>query len=125
MDRINKPYFPLLFLIVLMLVFSCQSGTSDPKENDIVQRIEQIDVRKARNIEQAIRFALQNSGRINDTVRLRLDTLVNIIYQKNDYRPLWSHEETLLITADSLINFVESAKAVSYKHLTLPTILRV
>jgi hypothetical protein len=110
MDRINKPNFPLLFLIVFVLLYACQSGDSSPKENDIVQRIEQIDVRKARNIEQAVRYALQNSGRINDTVRLRLDTLLNTIYQKNEYRPLWSHEETLLSMADSLINFVEGAK---------------
>ena len=110
MDRINKPNFPLLFLIVFVLLYACQSGDSSPKENDIVQRIEQIDVRKARNIEQAVRYALQNSGRINDTVRLRLDTLLNTIYQKNEYRPLWSDEETLLSMADSLINFVEGAK---------------
>ncbi len=110
MDRINKPNFPLLFLIVFVLVYACQSEAPNPKEKDIVIKIEQIDVRKARNIEQAIRFALQNNGRINDTVRLRLDTLVNTIYQKNDYRPIWSHEEALLSTADSLIIFVESAK---------------
>lgn len=109
MDRIAKPYLPLLLLIVLVIA-ACESSPSGPKEQDIVEKIEQIDVRKAKNIEQAIRYAIQNSGRINDTVRLRLDTLVDKIYQQNSYKALWSQEETLSPLGDSLISFVESSK---------------
>lgn len=109
MDRIVKPYLPLLLLIILV-VYSCESISTESKEKDIVEKIEQIDIRKSKNIEQAVRFAIQNSGRINDTVRLRLDTLVDLIYQKNNYQPIWSKEESLFPIGDSLISFVEGSR---------------
>ena len=42
MARINKCYPPLIFLLVLL--HACQSDGPEPKETDIVQKIEQIDV---------------------------------------------------------------------------------
>jgi L,D-transpeptidase YcbB len=111
MSRITRPYPLICFAIALFLVYACQDGDApDPKEKDIVERIEQIDVRKARNIEEAIRFALQNNGRISDTVRLRVDSLVSLIYSTRNHAPLWSREESLLPVADSLIDFIENSK---------------
>jgi len=111
MTRFPKSYPLLYFAVAIILVCSCQEpGASNPKDKDIVERVEQIDVRKAKNIEEILRFALQNNGRINDTVRLRIDTIVNTIYSTRNNVPLWSREEVLLPQADSLIEFIERSK---------------
>ena len=97
--------------MALVIVLSCGDvNTPDPKAKDIVEIPEQIDIRKAKNIEEAIGFALQNAGKINDTLRLRLDSLVDIVYKQNSYKPIWSQEEKLTALADSLVSFVENSK---------------
>lgn len=111
MTRINSPISPLLFITALVLLYACEEQAApDPKEKDIVEKVEVIDIRKAKNIEQSLQFTIQNNGRINDTVLLKLDSLLNVIYQKNNYQPFWSREELLHPLGDSLIDFIESCK---------------
>lgn len=111
MTRINCPFPPVIFIMALVLIYACEEQKApDPKEKDIVEVVEQIDIRKAKNIEQALQFAMQNHGRINDTVLLKLDTLLNSVYRKNEYRPFWSENETLNPLADSLISYIENCK---------------
>ena len=53
MTRINSPISPLLFITALVLLYACEEQAApDPKEKDIVEKVEVIDIRKAKNIEQ-------------------------------------------------------------------------
>lgn len=111
MSRIQPQVPSIIFLFFLVFVIACQEQEApNPKEKDIVEKPEQIDIRKSRNIESAIRYALQHNGRISDSLRLRLDTLVGSIYEKGNYRPLWSNEEKFSALADSLLRFIEDCR---------------
>jgi murein L,D-transpeptidase YcbB/YkuD len=100
------------FLIVLFGsgLFSCNTAPEKPKEKDIVEIPEQIDIRVTRNIKKNLEFTLANKGRLSDTVLLSMDSVVNRLYSGYDYKPLWSRQENWLPEADSLFSFIEHSK---------------
>lgn len=110
MNRMIKPY--LIFVSLLWAVFSaCNSEVkSAPGEADIVLEPEKIDVHITRNINQSLQFALENQGKLNDTILLKMDTMADALYLKNEYKPIWSREAAFLPLADSLLNFIENCK---------------
>jgi murein L,D-transpeptidase YcbB/YkuD len=111
MSRFKSSFPGILLPVLFLLLLSCQqSEAPDPKEKDIVEKPEQIDVRKAKNIEEALLYAIQNNGRINDTVLLRLDTMLLTVYKERRFSPLWSKDELISPLADSLIDFIEHSK---------------
>lgn len=105
----TKSHFSVTLFLVAILLTAC-GDSNDPRDSDLVKQPEKIDFRKARNIEESLRYSLQNSGRINDTVRLRLDTLVYQIYSEARFQANWSREEHFLPLADSMLVFIERSK---------------
>jgi|ADGO01.1.fsa_nt_gi hypothetical protein len=104
-----NPGLCCLCLSVALFVAACQS-TEKPKEVDIVNMPEQFEVRVSRNIKSALEYLLSNKGRINDSVVLAKDSIVNIIYSRNNYSPLWSRNEKWAPLGDSLYKFIEHSK---------------
>lgn len=115
-DEFPKPmnvsgiFFPFLGIIFYAALFSCKTPPEKPKEKDIVEIPEQIDIRVQRNIRKNIEFILANKGRLSDTVLMKMDSLVDRLYSKNDFRPLWSKQEKWLPEADSLFQFIADSK---------------
>jgi murein L,D-transpeptidase YcbB/YkuD len=108
--NVLKIIIQLSAIFCIFLFFSCESPPEKPKEKDIVEIPEEINLRVKRNIRKNIEFILANKGRLSDTVLLRMDTLVNTLYSKNEFHPLWSKQENWLPEADSLFNFIEASK---------------
>ncbi len=99
------------FLMFCLFIFSCSDNTTPaPKEKDIVEKPERFEVRVSANIKTALAFMLDNKGRLNDTVLLAEDTLVNRIYQQREHQPVWCAQETWLNTGNALFNFIEHSK---------------
>src|SRR5687768_8440758 len=92
----------LIVLLFGSFLFSCNTAPEKPKEKDIVEIPEQIDIRVARNIRKNLEFIVANKGRLNDTVLLSMDSVVNILYSGHENKPLWSRQENWLPKADSL-----------------------
>jgi murein L,D-transpeptidase YcbB/YkuD len=109
--NVSTIFFPFFGMVFLSCLFSCNPPPEKPKATDIVEIPEQIDVRVKRNIRKNMEFALANKGRLSDTVLLKMDTLVNTLYTKNDFQPLWSSQESWLPEADSLFQFIEFSKS--------------
>jgi murein L,D-transpeptidase YcbB/YkuD len=109
--NVSTIFFPFFGIVFLSCLFSCNTLPEKPKATDIVEIPEQIDVRVKRNIRKNMEFALANKGRLSDTVLLRMDTLVNTLYAKNDFEPIWSRQESWLPEADSLFQFIEFSKS--------------
>lgn len=99
-------YCVLMFSLFLM---ACGNETPPP-EKDIVEKPERFEVRVSHNIKTALAFMLDNKGRLNDTVRFALDTLVNEVYRQRDNQPVWCAQETWLSSGEALYAFIERSK---------------
>jgi murein L,D-transpeptidase YcbB/YkuD len=102
-------------LLILVLFFLACHGRGKtpvkptpekPKEKDIVEQPEALEVRIGRNINSALEFILVNDGTLNDSIQLGQDTVVNTFYQKRNYEPVWCTQEKWLPLCDSLIDFI-------------------
>ncbi|MGZ5134744.1 MAG: L,D-transpeptidase family protein [Flavitalea sp.] len=103
-------FFPVLILFFSSAFFSCDNPPEKPEEKDIVQIPEQLDIRVRKNIEKNLEFTLANKGRLLDTVLLSMDSMINTLYYRNNFKPIWSMQENWMPQADSLFTFIEHAK---------------
>ena len=103
-------FLPLFLTVFLSALFSCTPVPEKPKEKDIVEVPEQLDIRITRNIKKNLQFVLANKGRLSDTVLLSMDSVIGSLYSVNDYKPLWSQQDHWLSEADSLYSFIEHSK---------------
>ncbi len=105
-------FFTSLFFLVFF--FSCKSkdapeGYRDQKE--IIETPEKMDEEVAKNVKEILQYALDNNGKINDSIRLSLTGILDSFYHKNNYVNIWSKNEEWEPLADSLYNFIESSAA--------------
>jgi L,D-transpeptidase YcbB len=100
------------FVLMVSLVFvGCHAAEKEkPKEKDIVETPERFEIGLTRNIKTALAFIMSNKGRLNDTVVVVADTLVNKLYEKKDFAPIWCGLQTWLPAGDSLFSFIEHAR---------------
>lgn len=98
----------ILFMTVMVFA-SCQQKHS-AKEKEIVETPGEMNARVSDNIKAVILFALDNKGKINDSIRLKLPALIQACYIKNSYQRIWSDHKSFLGRADSLLNFIQHAR---------------
>lgn len=109
MPKISLPFFLVPFLLSLLVVFSCKEAEKPP-EVDIVSSPEKLDESASDNIRRSLKFALANKGDIGDSTMLFATGVLDIVYEKNEYNPIWSTTELWKPLADSLYHFIEHSK---------------
>ncbi len=109
MHRNKYPYYDLAVLVILVFFFSCNNADSS-KDKQIVSNRGQMDKRAAENIKAAMNFAVNNNGKIDDSIRLSFAGIVNEFYSSTGYAPIWSKEEKWQPLADSLYRFIANAE---------------
>ena len=103
--------FSLLMLLIFLIGFAaCKSKAPAPPEEVIVEKPELLDDRIAGNLKKTLAFALENKGRVNDTILLRRDSLVSEVYKLNNHKPYWSRSGKWVALADSTFYFIEHCK---------------
>lgn len=112
---INSGLLWCLFIVALSFV-ACRGRVKTagipekPKEKDIVEKPEALSVSVVRNIQTSLEFIIASNGVLNDSMVLAKDSLVNEIYQKRNFEPVWSNQEKWLPLSDSLFEFLGHAK---------------
>jgi L,D-transpeptidase YcbB len=112
---INSGLLSCLFFVALSFVACHGRGKAaekpeKPKEKDIVTKPEALPVSVATNIQTSLEFILASNGVLNDSMVLAKDSLVNEIYQKRNFEPVWSNQEKWLPLSDSLFEFLGHAR---------------
>lgn len=112
---INSGLLCCLFFVALSFVACHGRGKTaekpeKPKEKDIVTQPEALSVSVVRNIQTSLEFILASNGVLNDSMVLAKDSLVNEIYQKRNFEPVWSNQEKWLPLSDSLFEFLGHAR---------------
>lgn len=104
----KKIFFSAGAVFVLFLVIvSCNNA---PSSSDMVSKPEQMNVTVAARLEEYLAHAQADSGRVNDSVRLRQPAMVNLMYEKRNRKPLWSDKENWQLAGQQLMAYIDSAR---------------
>lgn len=93
----------------MLLSLAC-NNSKRPPASDIVSSPEELGPKVIDNIHQLLDYAKENKGDMGDSVFLRNDSLVRIVYEKNFFPIFWSNKEQWKPYGDSLLSLVENAK---------------
>lgn len=110
MFKLIKANLVFALFTSLLFLFSCKSKHA-ATEKQIVATPEEMDTKVTENIKAVLQYALDNNGKINDSIKLRVAAIVDSFYHKNDYVNIWSKKEKWEPLADSLYNFIENSEA--------------
>ena len=91
-------------------MLSCKSKHA-ATETQIVATPEEMDTKVTENSKEVLQYALDNNGKINDSIKLNLTAIVDSFYRNNNYTNIWSKNEKWEPLADSLYNFIEGSEA--------------
>jgi L,D-transpeptidase YcbB len=97
-------------LIFLLVIISCKSKHA-ATEKEIVATPEEMDAKVTENVKEVLQYALDNNGKINDSIKLNLTPIVDSFYQRNNYINIWSTAENWQPLADSFYSFIEGSEA--------------
>ena len=104
-------YIPcIIFSSLILVLASCKTKVKLPPEKDIVTTPEQLDEKIPEHIKTYIENAKDDSGHIGDSVFIEYTPSVNDLYERNEYKSLWSHRENFTPLGDSLILFIKEAR---------------
>ncbi len=106
----QKTHSPIFLCIVCWIFFISCNGVAKPGEKKIVADPDRMDKETSESIKQALAFAVQHDGVIDDSIHLKLISLVYDYYTNNDYENIWSHREIWNPLTDTLLNFIQNGE---------------
>lgn len=109
MNRQKIPSLIFFYSLCLVFIVSCNNGTGI-NDRKIVEDPEKMDKATSKSIQQSISFALENKGKLDDSIHLKMIDLVSGFYKKNEYGSIWSHDEKWIPLADTLLEFIKNAE---------------
>lgn len=101
--------FRLLLIVLISLFISC-NNTPPPPATDIASTPEELEKKMPDIVQTAIKYAVQNEGRMDDSTILHSPKLVWQAYEKKGFAPYWSKRESWLPLADTMFRFIREAK---------------
>jgi Uncharacterized protein conserved in bacteria len=96
-------------IVIGILSPSCKTKHAADKPQ-IIEKPAEMDVHVNENIEAVLKYASDNNGKINDSIRLNVLPIVVSFYRGTDYKNVWSRNEEWLPLADSLFNFISNSQ---------------
>lgn len=100
-------FFNIALLMVCLLA-SCKTKHA-AIQPQLVATPAEMDQHVAENVKDVLDYALDNNGKINDSIKLMLTPVVNSFYAQNEYKNVWSNNEVWQPLADSLYNFIANS----------------
>jgi L,D-transpeptidase YcbB len=105
----SYPY-PVLIIWTLFLFLSACNDRKHRPSSDMANSPEQLDEKATDNIRESLEYAAANKGDIGDSVFLSNASLLQLIYEKNQFAAVWSSKEQWMPRGDSLLHFIAAAK---------------
>ena len=84
----NGPVVPAVLLILLFI--ACNNTTGKMKDKELVKDPGSINHYIRKNIQEALRLATAQNGRVDDSLHLDFHAVVEEYYYGNEYSPIWS-----------------------------------
>jgi murein L,D-transpeptidase YcbB/YkuD len=105
-------FIPFLFLIPGFM--GCNPKPSvvvKPPARDIVQKKEAWEDRTVKNLKQYLDYALENNGKLNDSVSVVHIRLLSGYYKDNNYNLVWSSRGSSKYIGGKLVDFIKNSRA--------------
>jgi len=109
MIKQNTPTLLFIFLTCWILSISCNNGNT-LREKKIVVDPDRMDKETSESIKNALSYALQHDGKIDDSIDLKLVSVVSDFYTSNEYANIWSRREKWMPLTDTLIGFLQNCE---------------
>ncbi len=109
-SKTNTDIFYFFLAILILVGSSCNNNHPNIAEKEIVTKPEEIDQKAEDIIQGTLKDLLQAGNELPDSVKIKNAPLLQVLYSSEDYKPFWSHEGRFLAPADSLFQFIDSAK---------------
>jgi L,D-transpeptidase YcbB len=106
----NTQYVQFVVIVLCLFLLSCNNNSSDKKDTQLVTNPDKMDEYTTDNIQSALAFALNNAGKVDDTIKLQMLKAVDAFYKSTNYEPVWSNKEKWQPLADSLFSFIQNAE---------------
>lgn len=107
---VHLPGFISAFILLIGILPSCKNPAPKPEAKEIVAKPEDIDKKTSEIITQAIQYASDNSGKIDDSIVLRQPLIVKFIYTQQNEKSVWSQKEHWTSLGDSLFDFIKQSR---------------
>ena len=105
MQHRKTKYRHYLTCILLLFILSCNNRDSNKEENVVTDPLA-MDKKVADNINDYLKTALENGGKIDSSSQINLPKTVKEFYDRLDYKPVWSSRGKWQQLADSLYWFI-------------------
>lgn len=103
-------YIFFLFFLFPLFFAACKTKTVKAlKEKEIVTDPKSIDTYIKNDIRNSLSLAVDNEGKINDSLHLKFYKVTDAYYNKNDYQPLWSDTAHWKPYTDSMMAYFDKA----------------
>lgn len=102
----------LSYLLGILLSGSCFTAcnnTKAPPKQDIAATPEQLKEKTTETIRTTLAYAAENNGDMGDSTRIDNLSLIQKLYEDNQFNAVWSVEDRLTPAADSLSYFLQHA----------------
>ncbi|HVY76111.1 MAG TPA: L,D-transpeptidase family protein [Puia sp.] len=100
----------LLFGLFSVFLICCKDkGGKQAPEKDIVKNPAKLSDRTADDIRSTLQFLKDHQGALNDSIQFHYTTLIDSLYDANNFRPQWFKEDQTLPVGDSLLRFIRNS----------------
>lgn len=100
----------LFFILLITLLVSCKDRHPHVGEKQIVAKPEDINLKAEEVIQGTLKDILQNNRDISDSIKLKNASIVQSLYDSNDFQPLWSAKGSFNPWSDSLVTLIDSCR---------------
>jgi L,D-transpeptidase YcbB len=109
MRIIDHLSYSAISLTCLLVLVACNNN---PKADDSISKnADDLQKKTKEIISSSLQQAINNNGRLEDSaIILRQPGIINTIYEKKDFVPIWSANKKWIPDGDSLFQFIQSAK---------------
>lgn len=104
--------YPFTTILVLVLFLAACNNTTKhhPPGSDIAESPEQLEEKTKENLRELVEYAIANNGDIGDSTLLFKPQIVQSIYDKYKFTPVWSSREKWKFRGNLLMNFIAASK---------------
>ncbi len=103
-------FLPVVLVLCGSTVFIACHEKVKPPSKDIVKKNEVWEDRTAKNLRQYLEYAMENNGKLNDSMSVIHVRLLNSFYKENNYNLAWSLRGSSKYIGSKLFEFIKDSK---------------